>query len=147
MRVNISKSFKTILAADATVLGLTNTIRFGVPARNISDSDYPVIVVGQATLIQSNYRGTKDHDRITVWSVPVYIGVKQTIADFEDSTVYDDIDAIEDAVASALLPDATFNNESPYIGIELESTEEDEEAMPPVYGVTYRYTVEQINSF
>ena len=146
MRVNIPKKFKEILAADGTVTALVNTIRFGAPVRNIVDADYPVIVIGNATLTRSAFRGTKDQDRLTAWSAPVYMAIKQTIADFEDSTIYDDLDTIVDAVVSALLTNAAFSNESPYIGIELESSEDDGEVLPPVAAVTFRFEVEQINS-
>lgn len=147
MWVNICKQFKAVLAADLTVAGLANTIRFGIPVRNIVDSDYPVVIVGRASLNDSQFRGTKDQDRTTVWSVPVYIAITESISDFEDGTVFDTLDTLEDAVVTAILTDLSFNNESPFLDIELETTEPDEETQPPVMAITYRFTVSQINSF
>jgi len=147
MWINIAKKFKTILDADVAVQALSPTVRIGIPVRNISDSDYPVLICGKCTLTQSVFRGTKDQDRTTIWSSPVAIYIKSTIAKFEDGTVFDSLNTIEDAVVDAILTDASFQNESPYLEIELEATEHDEETQPPYIGIVYRFSVSQINSF
>lgn len=147
MWVNIPKKFKTILDADLTVQALSPTVRFGIPVRNIVDSDYPVILCGRCDLTSSVFRGTKDQDRITVWSCPVGIYIKSTIVKFEDGTVFDSLNTIEDAVVKAILIDSSFWNQSPYLDIELEGTDQDDETQPPYLGIVYRFSVSQINSF
>ena len=145
--IDIPKKFKAILDADVPVQALVGTVRLGIPVKPVSLSSYPVIVLGRCELVSSEMRGTKDNDRITEWSCPVYLAINSTNAKIEDATAWDTLDALEAAVVKALLEHADFQNVGPYIEIELESTEPDEESEFPILGIMYRFTVRKINDF
>lgn len=146
--VDIPKKFKEILDADLTVQALSPTVRIGIPAKNIVDADYPVIVCGDCTLINSDFRGTNSiQDRTINWSCPIYIAVTSDMDSVQDGTIFDTLDTLEQAVISAILTDAVWNNESPYYGIELEASEPDEDTLPPKKAILYRFSVTKTNSF
>lgn len=148
--VDIPKQFKSILDGDVTVQALNPTVRIGMPAKNIVDADYPVIVCGDCTLINSDFRGTNsvaNQERIINWSCPIYISVLSDMDSVQDGTIFDDLNTLEQAVLSAILKDDVWNNESPYYGIEIESSEPDEETLPPKKSILYRFTVTKTNVF
>lgn len=148
--VDIPKKFKEILDSDVTVQALSPTVRIGIPAKNIVDADYPVIICGDCSLVASDFRGTNsvnNQERITNWSCPIYMTVLSDMDSVQDGTIFDTLDTLEQAVLSAILTDSVWNNESPYYGIELESSEPDEETLPPKKGILYRFTITKTNVF
>ena len=144
---DIPKKFKEILDADIATQALVTTVRIGLPVKNVTDASYPIVVIGRCSLTSSVLRATKKQDRISSWNCPVFIGLNSSMSDIEDASAYDDIDAIEQAVVAALLKDDDFNNENPYLDIELINSETDEDTMPPYLGQLYNFEVRKINTF
>lgn len=147
--VDITDNIEAILNADVTVTGLVNTIRQGMPVKNIPPADYPVVTIWPCQLDNSEFRATKIQDRFIEWVCPLYIASYHNRSDLEDGTAYAVQDSIEQAVLSAVLRDNIFNNGSTqaYQSIDLINSELDKDTQVPYLANVYFLSIRKINEF
>lgn len=144
---DIALEMKNVLLNAPPVSAYTTNIQIGRRVRSIPKEDYPVIVIGTALLSAAEPISTNKADRTMSWDLPVFLGLSTTPDDIDDGSVYLVQGDIENETMKALLTAPVFQNEAPFLSIDITTNDIDEETKEPLIGSIYIYTVRKRHLF